>query len=319
MPEQQSSHYNQIPASPRVNDEVLVKRSSGEIVTMRVTGNQDERGRLWVESLEDEEIDGAVGRAAKPVSLNLLSPESQAALAQELQEQLDVTRPRAEIEQMSQQAAEDVGKAALDGAGILAPNVPSVSHEMPAGKHESILSSSELSQLGGFLGEMARQSALYRQQGDRYIAQNDSNIAEQAHQHLDRITNGLESAEAGLVAISSILGGISNEAERLAVFDMLKRSGALNEDDMRRVGNELWNLDQLEAVPGVEADYRKVAYAENLSRQANAELEAHEGAANNKYLALMSIVHGVGSRIHDRSYSNRVMDGAFGKIVDSKR
>lgn len=241
------------------------------------------------------------------------------SLYAEAQEELEVTRPRAEFEQLSQEVVEDVGKVALDGAGILAPDMSQTPQETLAETHEPILSSSEVSQLGWLLTETARQSALYRQQGDRYIAQNDSTIAGQAYQHLERIKNGQESAEFGLVAISSILGGISSEAERFAVFDMLQRTGTLNEDDMRRVGNELWSLGQLEAIPGDEADHRKFAYAENLSRQANDELTANEGAANNKYLALMSIVHGVGSRINDRSYSNRVMDGAFGKIVDSKR
>lgn len=237
----------------------------------------------------------------------------------ESQRQFEATRPRAEFEQTSQEVAEDVGRVALDGAGILAPDALFAPQEVPAETHEPILSSSEVSQLGGFLAETARQSALYRQQGDLYIVQNDSTLVGHAHQYLDRIKSGQTSVESGLVAIGSILGSISSEAERLAVFDMLQRSDALNEDDMRRVGNELAKLGQLEDTPGVEADHRKFAYAENLSRQAHDELIANEGAANNKYLALISIVHGVGSRINDRSYSNRVMDGAFGKIVDSKR
>lgn len=223
-------------------------------------------------------------------------------------------------ERINQAFAEDVGKVALDAAEVYpALNTPSAVEQNQLREYKPVFEMTEVNQLSGLLQETARQSAVYRQEGDRYIAPNDRAIAERTYQHIDRIKNNQESAEFGLVAISSALGSISSEAERTAVFDMLKRSNTLTEDDLRYVGGELVKLGQLEAVPGVEADHRKFAYAENLSRQANDELTANEGAANNKYLALLSIVHGVGSRINDRSYSNRVMDGAFGKIADSKR
>lgn len=263
----------------------------------------------------------AIQDAAYAERQAMRKPLYEEAERQLMNEYDDTTRPHAELEPLLPAPVEQMGEVALEAVGVqpVLKREQIVHPEERAKEREQVFSSAELGEYNSLMQEMARQAAALRQYGEQGRMRHDDDIVAQARGHLERVVSGRESADAGLVAMSSILAGIVGQGERSAVFDMMQRSNVLSDKDLQRIGGELANLAQLDQVPGLESDHRKFQYSEDLGQQAAADLAANDGVATKLYLALKAMAGGVGSRMNDASYRQRIVDGAIREIAESRR
>lgn len=279
--------------TPHESQPVLVPRSNGEIQVWHATNLFDNKGRQFAES-----PDGV----AKALGSHTLSPEGQAALAEELAMSIERTpEPLGHSEQLVE--APVVKKEPsltqrlherLSGGSVDIDTPP----ESPEAKEKRIKQYT-LQTMGSLLDGVASHAEGVEHSDDHYSKRvfNEAMVSNMADLKA-RLDNELTTPEGAAMMSGLFIGATTDSDATVAVFRTLEQSGMLPEEDIFEIRQALRDLESISRNPQDAAFRQRVIGS--LNDRGDKLLFADEA---NKKLGAAYIGMAAGIAIGSRNYA----------------
>lgn len=295
---------------PEADRSVLVRRASGAIEVWRTTG-EDRDGRPVVSGQTEEQVGDVVGIPEKSVSLETLSDEFQATLAQELAESregYEATPETPEVQEVMVTSEQQPDHS---------PEVEPV-HERPAAPAQPEI---DPVVYGAFSRTVDMSDSITRRQ------QSFADMPpEEANQYLDQ---GLRSEAEVLVAraerdqvdideyatqMAMLVGAARGSSFRESLAMELTRKPNATAEMMRTIlDHEYGNLVGLQGAP----EEQQTGYIGYLQRRVTQQLEVNGYEHSTESRATLGLIIGVASQVKNQQMSYSIAQGAREELYRS--